>query len=361
MRKHFIDNLRWLDVLLLIPYHAAQAWNVWGEPNYIFFEGNKFISSIIVFLSPYFMPLLFLLAGISTKYALNKRTYKQYIAERAKHLLLPLLFGTLAFMPIMTYIGDRVNYKYSGSFLSHYVIFFTKYTDLIGADGGFSFGQFWFLLYLFVISLIAVGIISIQKKFITKSKNDISFLLVCLLGIPLPLLSEMLSVGGKSLAEYTYIFLVGYYVFSNDDVVDRIERYRYITVFIGLISSVLNVYLFIWSNKEYTVLNTIAKNISEWFMILALIGIGKKHLDCSGEISSNMSKRSFPFFSFHFIWIVFFQYLLSDAFNNTFMLYIVPILLAYIFTFICCEICIRVPLLSFLMGTKYISKNHDLS
>jgi len=61
MRKHYIDNLRWLMLLVLIPYHAAQAWNTWGEPNYIFFEGNQAIGSIIVFFSPYFMPLLFAL------------------------------------------------------------------------------------------------------------------------------------------------------------------------------------------------------------------------------------------------------------------------------------------------------------
>lgn len=55
------------------------AWNTWGEPNYIYFEGNRLISSSIVFFSPYFMPLLFLLAGISTRFALQKRTYKEYI------------------------------------------------------------------------------------------------------------------------------------------------------------------------------------------------------------------------------------------------------------------------------------------
>ena len=93
MRKHYIDNLRWLILLILIPYHAAQAWNTWGEPNYIFFEGNRAISSIIVFFSPYFMPLLFVLAGISTKFALQKRTKKEYLIERVHRLLVPLLFG----------------------------------------------------------------------------------------------------------------------------------------------------------------------------------------------------------------------------------------------------------------------------
>ena len=131
MRKHYIDNLRWIILLILIPYHTAQAWNTWGEPNYIDFEGNRFISSIIVFFSPYFMPLLFVLAGVSTKFALQKRTNKEYLVERVKRLFVPLVFGTIVLMPIMTYLANRFNYSYSGGFVEHYAIFFTKYTDLI--------------------------------------------------------------------------------------------------------------------------------------------------------------------------------------------------------------------------------------
>ncbi len=178
IRKHYIDNLRWIILLILIPYHTAQAWNTWGEPNYIFIEGNRLISSIIVFFSPYFMPLLFLLAGISTKYALQKRTSKEYLAERVKRLLVPFMFGTIAFMPLMSYIGDKFNYSYNEGFLKHYVVFFTKYTDLTGADGGFSVGQFWFLLYLLIISIVSVGIIALLKKVIFKSEKTIPFWVV---------------------------------------------------------------------------------------------------------------------------------------------------------------------------------------
>ena len=198
-RKHYIDNLRWIILLILIPYHAAMAWNVWGEPNYIYFEGNRWISSILVFFSPYFMPLLFVLAGVSTKFALQKRTVKEYLMERVKRLLVPLLFGTIVLMPIMTYLADKFNCAYSGGFLQHYTIFFTKYTDLIGADGGFSLGQFWFLLYLLIISILGAGIIALLQRFIEKSEKRIPFWVVVLLGLPLPLLSELLSIGGKVL------------------------------------------------------------------------------------------------------------------------------------------------------------------
>lgn len=359
MRKNYIDNLRWMAILLLIPYHAAMAWNVWQEPNYIFFDGNQIISSIIVFLSPYFIPLLFLLAGISTKFALEKRTVKQYFSDRAKKLLVPFIFGTLFLMPIMTYFADKFNFGYNGNIFQHYGVFFTKFTDLTGADGGFSAGQFWFILYLFVISIIAIGVIALQKKLSLNVKKDIPLWLICILGVPLPLLSELLSIGGKSLVEYTYIFLIGYYLFSKDNVIIKITKHKWIFLTIGLATAILNVYLFIWSDTKFQILNIIAKYISEWFMLIALLGIGKGCLNFKTKLSVYISQRSFAFYILHFVWVVLFQYLMADVLqNNTVLLYTVPVLLAYCTTFISCEICLRLPFLCSFMGIKYSNKKH---
>ncbi|MBQ7491365.1 MAG: acyltransferase [Clostridia bacterium] len=356
MRKHFIDNLRWIDVFLLIPYHAAQAFNTWGEQNYILFEPNKIISSFIVFFSPFFMPLLFLLAGMSTRYALKKRTYGQYIIERAKRLIVPFVFGTLVFCPILAYIGDVTNYAYEGGFFEHYKVFFTKWTDLSGFDGGFHVGQFWFLFFLFIISLVSVGIIVLTNKIIRKQRKaeNIPFVVVCLMVIPLPFLYNRLSVGGKSFAEYLYVFLIGYYVIMlYDKVIEKAEKYRYVSLTIGLAANIANVYMFIWSGKDYGTINGIAKALAEWFMILALIGIGKNKLDYKNKATEYMTQRSFSYFSLHFVWIVLFQYWFADILNsNTVMLYIVPIICAYAATLICSEICLKVPILCFLMGTK---------
>lgn len=355
MRKHLIDNLRWMDVFLLIPYHAAQAFDTWGEQNYILFEPNKAISSFIVFFSPFFMPLLFLLAGMSTGYALKKRTYGQYIIERVKRLIVPFVFGTLVFCPILAYIGDVTNYAYEGSFFEHYRVFFIKWTDLSGFDGGFNVGQFWFLYFLFIISLVSVGIIASTNKIIRKQRKaeSIPFVVVCLMVIPLPFLYNLLSVGGKSFAEYLYVFLIGYYVMSYDKVIEKAEKYRYVSLAIGLAANIANVYMFIWSGKDFGTINGIAKALAEWFMILALIGIGKNKLDFKNRATEYMSQRSFTYFSLHFVWIVLFQYWFADILNsNTVMLYIVPIICAYVATLICSEICLKVPILCFLMGTK---------
>ena len=247
-----------MDVLLLIPYHAAQAFNCWGELNYICFTPDRILSSFIVFFSPFFMPLLFLLAGMSTTYALKKRSYPQYIAERTKRLIVPFLF-----------------------------------------------------------------------------------------------LYDILAVGGKSFAEYLFVFLIGYYVFSNDALIEKAAKYRYVTLAIGLAAGIADVYMFIWSGKDYALANVIAKAFTEWFMILALIGIGKKRLDRAGKLSVYMSQRSFPYFSFHFLWVVLFQYLFAGISGADIVLrYLVPVVLSFVVTFICAEICLRIPILCFLTGTK---------
>lgn len=354
MRKHYIDNLRWFILLILIPYHAAMAWNSWGEPNYIYFEKNRVISSIIVFFSPYFMPMLFVLSGVSTRFALRNRTNKEYLIERVKKLLIPFVFGTIVLMPIMAYMADKFNCSYAGGFLKHYAIFFTKYTDLIGADGGFSMGQFWFLLYLLIISVVGVGVITLLKKITVKLKKTIPFWMVLVLGLPLPLLNELLSIGGKSLVEYTYLFLIGYYVLADEETVNKAEKNSLLLFSVGLIATILNVYLFIWSDMELEFFNIITKYASEWIMVIALMGLAKRYLNCRGKTSDYMNKRSFLFYTYHFIWVVLFQYILYGFLGNkTFVLFIGTVLLSYLMTFICCEISIRIPILCFLTGTKY--------
>ena len=332
------------------------AWNSWKEPNYIYFYSSKCISSFIVFFSPFFMPILFVLAGISTKYALKKRTTKEYISERAKKLLIPLLFGTIVIMPVMTYIADKYNNSYNGSFLKHYTVFFGKYTDLTGADGGFSFGQFWFLLYLFVISVICVWAIPWLNAIFKISENNNSnghfgtlHFLILILGAPLIFLGELLSIGGKSLAEFTYLFLIGYYLFSNEEVIKKIREKSFVFLIIGLISSVLNIYLFLWSGKDFGFINTLTNAFSKWFMIIALISLAAKYLDFTNSFTSRMKVTAFLLYIYHFIWIVVFEYLLGKAFTeNTIIIVFGTIIIA---TFITCEISMRIPILCTFTGT----------
>lgn len=348
-------------LLILVPYHAAMAYNVWGEPNYITLEGSRTLSSFIVFFSPFFMPLLFALAGVSAHHSLEKRTVGKFIKERVKRLLIPFAFGTIVLMPIMTYIADRFNCGYDGGFFRHYVVFFTKFTDLTGADGGFSLGQFWFLLYLFAVSLAGVGLVALIEKLRRNERQPMPFPVVIGMGLMLALVGGALSIGGKSLIEYLFFFMVGYYALSDDESVEELEKHCWPLLAIGLAASALDIYLFIWSGKELPLLNDAAKYVAEWFMVLALVGLAKRYLDFGGKASEYMSARSFLFYTWHFIWVVLFQYIFYPVCGTSVAVYYAfTAVLSYIMTFASCEVCARVPLLCFLTGTKYVKKSEQV-
>ena len=146
-RLHYIDWLRVLAVLLLFPFHTWRVFNA-GDPFYVKSAYlSQTINSVIWFIDFWHMPLLFLLAGASTYFALRKRTGLQYAGERLLRLGVPLLFGWAVLIPPQTWYGARFNSGYTGSFFSY----LTSGDWLVwnvqsGGDyyGGFGIGQLWF-------------------------------------------------------------------------------------------------------------------------------------------------------------------------------------------------------------------------
>lgn len=367
-RKNYIDNIRCTFILLLVPFHVSMAWNCWGEGNYIWFSNNKILSSLVTFISPWYMSLLFILAGISLFYSLRKRITSQVIKERFNKLVLPLATGVLTVVPIMTYYADKFYTGYNGSFLDHYKIFFTKFTTLTGYDGGFSPAHLWFLLYLFIISLLSLGFISLQKKFIPKlSQGD--NLSSCKLSIKQQLfgvyglgvfpivLTPVLNIGGKSIGSYFALFLLGYYVFSKEDVMTLVVKIRWINFLFMMIFDILDTYMFIWSDSANAIINTIAMHLTCWFGILTMLGLGKSYFNHNNKIMRYLNSRSFAFYIFHFIWVIIFQYYICKFTSSNFLIFIVSTVGTYIMTFLTIEIIIRIPVVNYLFGVKRKSIN----
>lgn len=335
-RKYYIDNLRWICILLLIPYHAAMCWNVWGETNYLFFGENTILSSFIWLISPWYMPLLMVLAGASARYSLLRRSVAEFIKERIYKLLFPLLLGILIIVEPITYFADCCHNNYSGGYFEHYKIFFGRITDLTGYDGGLTPGHLWFLLYLFIISLISLPIIKYLKYHNSCEKINV-FLLLAAGFLPLTV-HPILNFGGKSVAEYLIFYLLGYYFISNDKlVIEKVVKYRiyYATVFV--LASAFNIYAGLLQGLD-SIISTTIFYISKWVGILTILGFAKNKFDWHNKITEYLSKISFPFYIFHYIWLTGFQFYFSRYTDNFIVLFFVSILLSYLTTFAVCEI-----------------------
>lgn len=95
MRKYYIDNIRNLCILLLFPYHTAMIFNNYGDSWYVHSKGTEAAGLFLISLYPWWMAILFALAGMSTVYALNKRTAKEFLVERVHKLLIPCISGII--------------------------------------------------------------------------------------------------------------------------------------------------------------------------------------------------------------------------------------------------------------------------
>ena len=113
MRKHWLDNLRWVTVLLVLFYHVIYFYNNKGVFGGIdgfgeFPECPQYQDVVMYILYPFFMPLLFLLAGISARYALQKHSAKEWFKARTRKLLVPGTIGLFVFHWMVGYFNTAV-------------------------------------------------------------------------------------------------------------------------------------------------------------------------------------------------------------------------------------------------------------
>ncbi|MCQ2483110.1 MAG: acyltransferase [Clostridia bacterium] len=305
-RLNYIDNMRTLTVSLLIIYHLAMAYNTWGEANYIFFNENKILSLIVVLISPWFMPLMFLLAGIGAYYSLKKRSVSVFIKERLVRLGIPLVFGLAVLNPILSYIADVTHNDYSGSILSHYSVYFTRFTDLSGYDGGFTLGHLWFIAVLIVISILSCLFIKLFSK---MKSNKCKNILYCFLAI-IAVATFDIKPLGKPIITYLCVFLLGYCLFSNQEFICKLAKYKWLFVIAFITADITNAILFIFVGR-FEVLNNICNYSAFALGIPALFCLGNDCLDFADSISMRCSRLSYVFYIVHFPVVVLCQYFIS--------------------------------------------------
>lgn len=340
---------------MLFFYHTFMVYNTLGESFYIKGANVQATTYFIMAVWPWFMPLLFLLAGVSSAYALQKRTAKEYIKERISKLLIPLLFGVLLLIPIQTYFAEVFHNDYTGNYFEQYILFFTKPTDLSGYNGGFTPAHLWFILYLFIISAIALPIMNFYQKSAKKlPANKISMPVLLLLFI-IPVFSQLiLDFSGKSIGEYLTYFLFGYFFVSSDIIQVKLQKYRYLLLGLAVPGGLMLIYTFVRGGLENhnKVLYEFLYAFYAWVAILAILGFGKRYLEFRNRTTSYLSQASFGIYIIHQQWIVITAYFALMWIQNVPLQMICIILASTIFTFMTYEVFRRFSVTQYMFGLK---------
>ena len=367
MRKYYLDNLRWIIILVLFPYHTLLLYSSIG--SYYFHVANSAVANaFILSFAPWFMQLLFTVAGIATYYSLKRRDSQEYLKERVTKLLLPTVAGVLLVIPISVYYGYLYS-GYTGSFLSLWLTIFTN--PLYYLENGIILGPLWFLLYLFLISLVALPIIIKYKNSqwrIPLEKVTIPKLL--LLIIPLAIGNFFLNLyPEKSMVQFFLLFLFGYFLLSDDGVQEKLEDNRW-PLFISFLAITI-VYLvitlptidsagnaasassFSLETILYLILLKIFVNSILWLGVLSVMGMGKHYLEFKNKITLYLSAASFPIYIFHIVWINLFAYYIIGWIPSLMALQVILIMaLSFVFTIATIEVVRRIKGMRFLFGIK---------
>lgn len=346
MRKHYLDNLRWATVILVLVYHVFYIFNGLGIPGAI--PGAKNIPAFdwaAGLIYPWFMVLLFVIAGMSARYALQKRTAKQFLRERAVKLLLPSTLGLFA----VHWITGYLNIKIGGGL--EYIPKPLLYP--ISALSGI--GPLWFIqmLFLFSCALILLRKADREDKiWALCGKADVPFILslsVLIFGAAQILNMPVLTMYRFGI--YFTAFLIGYYVFSHEEVQARIEKMRVPMACLTLAGAAL--YAGRWGGMDYTAprcLESLITNLYLWAAVLALLGFGRRYLNVETAFSRYMARSSFGVYILHYPGLMLTGYILHSRFNfRPAVNYALALGLETAFSFAAYELFKRIPLVNLLV------------
>lgn len=351
MRQHYLDNLRWATVLLVLAYHVCYLFNgvgilgnIPGAPNLI--ACDWFAAAVY----PWFMVLLFLVVGMSSRFALEKRTPKEFLKERTAKLLVPSTLGLL----VVHWITGYLNIKLGGGL--EYIPTFLIYP--ISALSGT--GPLWFAQMLWLFSFIP----ALVKK-LDRGDQLWTWCGRCSVWVWIPagflLLWTASQVGNLPVLTmyrfgiYLVAFLLGYFVFSHGEMTDALTKAAVPLVCLALAAGAG--FLLRYGGTNYTApacLQSYLTNLYAWLAVLALLGLFRRWFDRTNAVCTYLTGVSFGLYVLHYPVFMCVGTLLTTYFAFPAAInYLILAAVGTALTFAAYEVLRRIPVISFLvLGQK---------
>lgn len=313
MRRYDLDWLRVLVFMLLIFYHVGMFFVPWG-----WHIKNNILYSLLeypmLFVNQWRLPILFVISGMGTSYALAKRNGKQFATERIKRLLLPLVAGIILVVPAQVYFERLDNEEFFGSFLNFWPL---HAFNGVYPEGNFSWHHLWFLPYLLLFSLLLTPVFLYLRKnpenlFLRWIKKQLAtpvgflwFLLPLLFTHVLlrPYYPETHALIGDwfTLANYSLLFFYGFVlIMIKEEFWKVVLENRRLFLFFGIFFFGLWLLLiFIGNAGSTSYLTALIKVMNCWSWILTLFGYAAKYLNKQSPALSYANQAVYPFYILH--------------------------------------------------------------
>lgn len=300
MRKYYLDNIRWMTILLVVLYHVIYMYNgVVTEGVIGPFREKQVQDGLLYLVYPWFMLILFLVAGMCSRFYLENHTAGEFVRIRTRKLLVPSTVGILTAGWIQGYFSMAI----SGAF--------STIPDTVPAVGLYLImslsgtGVLWFIQLLWLFSMLLALMRKFEKGKLYALTERAGIVTAILLTVPVYLAGQIFNMPVILVYRfgiYGFAFFLGYFVFAHEEVVERISRFRTPLLFCSFVLGAL--YLFRYYGDNYAAMpaaGSIPAVCFGWITVLAILGGMKAWGDKTGVLSGFMTKRSFGLYVFHYL------------------------------------------------------------
>jgi len=310
-RQYYIDWLRVILIISVFLFHIGMIFNNWPWHIKNDQQYDGFLKQTMVFLHYWRMPLLFMLSGAGTYFALGKRTSGQYLAERFRRLVIPLAVGIFTLVPVQVYVEKISQYD---SLLAYYPHMF----EGIYPDGNFSWHHLWFIAYLFVVSLFISPFLNFLrsdrfKRFTNRLEKIVTKPFALNIFIVPLILSQVLlcpffETGTNdlindwaSLTYYIIFFLAGFILLPVTNITEAMRKYRlfYLAEVIAFTIIMFKVPYMFKSEALSDTLWDVSSIFVAWSCGITAIGFAKQYLNKNSETRRHSSEAIYPFYLLH--------------------------------------------------------------
>jgi peptidoglycan/LPS O-acetylase OafA/YrhL len=301
MRKYYLDNIRWITIVLVVIYHviymfnSVQLYGVIGP-----FWDVQYQDSLLYLLYPWFMVLLFVISGMSSRYYLEKHTEKEFIRSRTRKLLVPGTIGVIVFGWIQGYYNMRISNAFATldiAVIPKSVVF------LILALSGM--GVLWFVQILWVFSLLLVLVRKIEKDRLYNVCRKCGIVVLLVLGVLVYFADQVLNTPVITVYRfgiYGIAYFIGYFVLSHDEVTDRLSKFWLPMCIVALAAGVAYTYCYFGENyAAEPFVNNVLACAYGWLATLAVIAFMKVHGNIENVFTRWMNKKSWGLYIFHYL------------------------------------------------------------
>ncbi|MFE9017763.1 acyltransferase [Streptomyces sp. NPDC007808] len=245
-RRGELDALRVYVVLGLVFFHSALVFS----PDDDFYVKNQETTGAVTVLAGlgvvWAMPMLFLVAGLGSRYSIRRRGSARFARERLLRLGVPLVFATLVLCPLPQWLRLRAaDPAYDESYARFWLRFLTVRPDaadfpFVLEGEHFETGHLWFVVLLLAFSLLLAPVAASLAGWAEPLSRAVARrpALLVLPALPLAAINAFLGMeegfAGWNRWAYLVFFLFGYALADDPRVRAALRRAAVAVGLLGL-------------------------------------------------------------------------------------------------------------------------------